>query len=87
MENWDNEEAKQLPNFANGQGIVSGQITNIPLTVQIKFDDDLTNDDIGDEDFINDVKNWKDNYVTKSKKILANQFDKIFKSDQRGKTQ
>ena len=55
MENWDNEEAKQLPNFANGQGIVSGQITNIPLTVQIKFDDDLTNDDIGDEDFINDV--------------------------------
>ena len=50
-ENWDNEEAKQLPNFANGQGIVSGQITNIPLTVQIKFDDDLTNEDI-DENFI-----------------------------------
>jgi len=87
MENWDNEEAKQLPNFANGQGIVSGQITNIPLTVQIKFDDDLTNDDIGDEDFINDVKNWKDTNVSKSKKLLSNQFDKIFKSDQRGKTQ
>ena len=87
MENWDNEEAKQLPNFANGQGIVSGQITNIPLTVQIKFDDDLINDDISDEDFINDVKNWKDTNVSKSKKLLSNQFDKIFKSDQRGKTQ
>ena len=87
MENWDNEEAKQLPNFANGQGIVSGQITNIPLTVQIKFDNDLINDDISDEDFINDVKNWKDTNVSKSKKLLSNQFDKIFKSDQRGKTQ
>ena len=87
MENWDNEEAKQLPNFANGQGIVSGQITNIPLTVQIKFDDDLINDDISDEDFINDVKNWKDTNVSKNKKLLSNQFDKIFKSDQRGKTQ
>ena len=83
MENWDNEEAKQLPNFANGQGIVSGQITNIPLTVQIKFDDDLTNDDIGDEDFINDVKNWKETYISKSKKLLSGKFDKIFKSDQR----
>ena len=24
MENWDDEVARQLPNFANGQGIVSG---------------------------------------------------------------
>ena len=34
MENWDDEVARQLPNFANGQGIVSGQITNLPLTVK-----------------------------------------------------
>ena len=77
---------KKTTSFS-GIGLHSGQITNIPLTVQIKFDDDLTNDDIGDEDFINDVKKWEDNYVTKSKKILSSQFDKIFKSDQRGKTQ
>ena len=83
MENWDNEEAKQLPNFANGQGIVSGQITNIPLTVQIKFDDDLTNDDMGDEDFIADVQNWKDSETNKKKKELSINLDKAFKDDQR----
>ena len=83
MENWDNEEAKQLPNFANGQGIVSGQITNIPLTVQIKFDDDLTNDDMGDEDFIADVQNWKDSENSKKKKILSKDLDKVFEADQR----
>ena len=83
MENWDNEEAKQLPNFANGQGIVSGQITNIPLTVQIKFDDDLTNADIGDEDFIADVQNWKESEKNKKKKILSKNLDKVFEADQR----
>ena len=83
MENWDNEEAKQLPNFANGQGIVSGQITNIPLTVQIKFDDDLTNDDMGDENFIADVQNWKDSENSKKKKILSKDLDKVFEADQR----
>jgi hypothetical protein len=83
MENWDNEEAKQLPNFANGQGIVSGQITNIPLTVQIKFDDDLTNEDIGDENFISDVQNWKESSTSKKKKEFSKNFDKVFEADQR----
>ena len=84
MENWDNEVARQLPNFANGQGIVSGQITNLPLTVKIKFDADLVNSDLGDENFINDVKNWNDTDRTKKKKDLFKKFEKIFKSDQRG---
>ena len=65
------------------KGIVSGQITNIPLTVQIKFDDDLTNDDMGDEDFIADVQNWKDSETSKKKKILSKNLDKVFEADQR----
>ncbi len=83
MENWDNEESKQLPNFANGQGIVSGQITSLPLTVQIKFDDDLTNDDIGDEDFISDVEKWNDSEMTKKRQEYANNLDKVYDNDQR----
>ena len=83
MENWDNEESKQLPNFANGQGIVSGQITSLPLTVQIKFDDDLTNDDIGDEDFISDVEKWNDSEMTKKRQEYANNLDKVYENDQR----
>ena len=83
MENWDNEEAKQLPSFANGQGIVSGQITNIPLTVQIKFDDDLTNEDIGDENFISDVQNWKESSSTKKKREFSKNFEEVFDVDKR----
>jgi uncharacterized protein len=83
MENWDNEEAKQLPNFANGQGIVSGQITSLPLTVQIKFDKDLTNEDIGDENFISDVQNWEESSINKKKKEFSKDFDKVFDADQR----
>tara|TARA_B100001057_G_scaffold349609_1_gene351056 strand:- start:1459 stop:3237 length:1779 start_codon:yes stop_codon:yes gene_type:complete len=83
MENWDNEEAKQLPNFANGQGIVSGQITNLPLTVQIKFDDDLTNEDIGDENFIADVQNWKETPENKKKREFSKDFDEVFDVDKR----
>ena len=83
MENWDDEQAKQLPNFANGQGIVSGQITNLPLTVKIKFDADLVNSDLGDENFISDVQNWKDSEKTKKKREFSKKFEKIFKSDER----
>lgn len=83
MENWDNEEARQLPNFANGQGIVSGQITKLPLAVQIKFDEDLMNEDIGDEDFINDVNNWDDNEAVKKKKKFSEEFEIISNSDMR----
>ena len=83
MENWDDEEAKQLPNFADGQGIVSGQITNLPLTVKIKFDADLVNSDLGDENFISDVQNWKDSEKTKKKREFSKKFEKIFKSDER----
>ena len=83
MENWDDEQAKQLPNFANGQGIVSGQITNLPLTVKIKFDADLINSDLGDENFISDVQNWKDSEKTKKKREFSKNFEKVFKSDQR----
>ena len=83
MENWDDEVARQLPNFANGQGIVSGQITNLPLTVKIIFDADLVNSDLGDEDFINDVQNWKESEKTKKKKGVYKNFEKIFQSDQR----
>ena len=36
-----------------------------------------------DEDFINDVQNWKDTEITKKKKSFYKNFDKIFKSDQR----
>ena len=55
----------------------------MPLTVQIKFDDDLTNDDIGDEDFISDVEKWNDSEMTKKRQEYANNLDKVYENDQR----
>ena len=77
------DDSKQLPNLANGQGIISGQVVNFSLPVQIKFDDDLTNDDIGDEDFINDVKNWDDKESVKQRKKFAKDFSNITSIDRR----
>ena len=58
-------------------------VTNIPLTVQIKFDEDLTNEDIGDENFISDVQNWKESSISKKKKEFSKNFEKVFDADQR----
>ena len=65
--------------------------TSMPSVSQIRcrsdpdgyFVSDLVNSDLGDEDFINDVQNWKDTELTKKKKSFYKNFDKIFKSDQR----
>ena len=44
------------------------KLLNYSLAVQIKFDEDCTNEDIGDENFINDVKNWDDTDAVKKRK-------------------
>ena len=69
-----------MPSLANGQGIIGGQVVNFPLAVQVKFDDNLLNDEIGDEDFITAVENWddKDKYQ-KQLEGLVSQFQENFK--------
>ena len=42
-----------------------------------KFDADLVNSELGDEDFINDVQNWKESEKTKKKKVFYKNFEKI----------
>ena len=55
----------------HGQGIISGQIVNYSLPVQIKFDEKLINDDIGNENFIDTVENWDDK---ESVKLICKRF-------------
>ncbi|MDC3013754.1 ATP-binding protein, partial [bacterium] len=77
------DDSKQLPNLANGQGIISGQVVNFSLPVQIKFDADLINDDIGNENFITAVENWDDKESVKQRKKFAKDFSNITSIDRR----
>ena len=69
--------------MANGQGIISGQIVNYSLPVQIKFDEKLINDDIGNENFIDTVENWDDKESVKQRKKFAKDFSNITSIDRR----
>ena len=42
---------------------VSLVVVNFSLPVQIKFDEQLINEDIGNENFIDTVDNWDDKEV------------------------
>ena len=72
-----------MPNLANGQGIISGQIVNYSLPVQIKFDEQLLNEDIGNENFIDAVDNWDDKESVKLRKKFAKDFSEINDINQR----
>ena len=77
------DDSKQLPNLANGQGIISGQVVNFSLPVQIKFDAELINDDIGNENFITAVENWDEKDSVKQRKKFAKEFSNISSIDKR----
>jgi DNA helicase HerA-like ATPase len=59
MENLTEADARLIPNFGPGQGIVSGQVVRFPLPVQVEMDADLLNAEIGDEDFFEQAAAWK----------------------------
>ncbi len=69
--------------LGNGQGVISGQIVNFSLPVQIKFDEHLINDDLGDENFIDVVHQWDDKEIVKQRKKFSKEFEKISSSDMR----
>jgi hypothetical protein len=59
MENLPESDARMLPGFGPGQGIISGQAVRFPLLVKIKFDEDLVGSRTGDENFIKQAAAWK----------------------------
>ncbi|WP_367899213.1 DUF87 domain-containing protein [Leptospira sp. WS58.C1] len=58
MENLTSSDAKLIPGFGPGQGIISGQSVRFPLVIKVDFDEDLKPKTIGDEDFVELVKKW-----------------------------
>ena len=79
----DKDDTNQLPNLADGQAVICGQIVNFSLPVQIQFDEELLNDDIGNEDFISTVEKWNDRESVKQRKKFAKDFSNIVEIDTR----
>ena len=59
MENLTESDARMVPGFGPGQGIVSGQVVRFPLPIRIDMDRDLLLSELGDEDFFDQVGSWK----------------------------
>jgi uncharacterized protein len=77
MENLSKSDARMLPGFGPGQGIVSGQIVRFPLPVMIKMDSELLAAEIGDEDFIERVSKWKPDQNASQRERSRERIDKI----------
>lgn len=60
MENLSESDARMLPGFGKGQGIISGQVVRFPLLVKIRRDEDLLSSKFGgDENFLEQARGWK----------------------------
>jgi hypothetical protein len=59
MENLTESDARLIPGFGPGQGIISGQVVRFPLPVRVRMDEDLLNAEIGDENFFDQVSEWE----------------------------
>ncbi len=71
MENLPESDARMLPGFGPGQGIISGQAVRFPLLVKIDFDRDLVGTRTGDEDFISRAREWRPNAAAASRERAA----------------
>lgn len=59
MENLTESDARMIPGFGPGQGILSGQVVRFPLAVRVRMDSELISADLGDEDFFEQARAWK----------------------------
>jgi DNA helicase HerA-like ATPase len=77
MENLSDSDARLLPGFGPGQGLVSGQAVRFPLLVRIKMDDDLQSTAVGDENFFEQAEQWKPDAKAGMRERAASIADKL----------
>jgi hypothetical protein len=70
MENLTESDARMLPGFGPGQGIVSGQVVRFPLPVRVRMDEDLLASELGDEDFFKQVLVWKPDAAAETRRQM-----------------
>jgi DNA helicase HerA-like ATPase len=77
MENLSEQDARMLPGFGPGQGIVSGQAVRFPLLVRIRMDEDLVYTDLGDENFLQQAREWKPDEKAPVRERVASRLQKL----------
>jgi DNA helicase HerA-like ATPase len=77
MENLTESDARLIPGFGPGQGIISGQVVRFPLPVRVDMDEDLLNAEIGDENFFDQVSGWRPDKANATRTANQDAIDKI----------
>lgn len=85
MENLTESDARMIPGFGPGQGIVSGQVVRFPLPVSIRMDRDLLLSEIGDEDFFDQVAAWGPDGKAINRRGIAESMQKVNSNRRRRK--
>jgi len=77
MENLTESDARMIPGFGPGQGIISGQVVRFPLPIKVKMDEDLISSEIGDEDFFSQAGAWKPGKEVATREKMAESIEKV----------
>lgn len=80
MENLSESDARMLPGFGPGQGIVSGQAVRFPLLVKIRYDEDLLGSRTADENFIQRAREWRPDKRASSRERAAKTASRVEKA-------
>lgn len=86
MENLTESDARMIPGFGPGQGIVSGQVVRFPLPVRVKMDEELLASEIGDEDFFQQTESWKPDARAPTRKTIGDSIAAVNRSRRKPKT-
>lgn len=77
MENLTESDAKMIPGFGPGQGIISGQVVRFPLPVWVSMDKELLASEIGDEDFFEQAASWQPDAKIATRTAMARSIEKV----------
>lgn len=84
MENLTDSDARMIPGFGPGQGIVSGQVVRFPLPVRVKMDEELMSSEIGDEDFLDQASKWRPDAKSATRQKFKEGMEKVDANRRRG---
>ena len=85
MENLTDSDARMIPGFGPGQGIVSGQVVRFPLPIRVKMDEELVASEIGDEDFFVQAAEWKPDMFEATRASTRQTMERVDQNRRRGR--
>jgi DNA helicase HerA-like ATPase len=77
MENLTDSDARMIPGFGPGQGIISGQVVRFPLPVSVTMDSELMVADLGDEDFFEQMEKWEPDGDTEARQEMKKSMQRV----------